>query len=683
METLQWVERGPGIWKTSIGTPEDLDPLSLLGISPRREALQSLGAPPFPLDQAAITTEVSPRRTVIRLPLTADEHIYGLGLQFMRVNHRGRTRYLRVNSDPRQDTGETHAPVPLYLSSEGYGVLVNTARIVTIYCGSTLRRNEPVEIRDRNTDPNWKATPLSELVEIVVPAAGTELYVLAGLTLLGAVQRYNLLCGGGALPPRWGLGFWHRVPLPFSDEEVIQEAREFRQRGFPCDVIGLEPGWHSHSYPCTYEWSPERFPRPAEFVERMAQDGFRINLWEHAWVHPSARIHQKLEPLSGSHTVWGGLAPDYTLEQAQGVLKEQHDAEHLAIGVSGYKLDECDGSELTGASWMFPAHASFPSGHDGEQLRQVYGLLLQKMTTDLFRQRNRRTYGLVRAATTGASSFPSVLYSDLYDHRQFVRALCNASFSGLLWTPEIRGARSAEEWVRRMQVVCFSPLAMLNAWSDRTKPWSYPEVEHIILKYLQLRMRLMPYFYSAFARYHDDGTPPFRAMPLEFGPHPTPAEAASLDADDQYMAGDTLLVAPLFAGELMREVFLPAGVWYDFETGERYEGDRKIRVSPGLDRIPVFARDGAIIPMMPPLDHAPRPGEQVPLEVRYYGTAPGRFRLYDDDGETYAYEQGAYRWWTLEAQVGADGQPRVAITRPEDGWASSYADIRWRFMTTG
>ena len=170
-------------------------------------------------------------------------------------------------------------------------------------------------------------------------------------------------------------------------------------------------------------------------------------------------------------------------------------------------------------------------------------------------------------------------------------------------------------------------------------------------------------------------------MALEVGRYPTSADMDYIDADDQYMVGDSLLVAPLFAGELMREVSLPAGFWYNFETGERYEGGRKARLSPGLDRIPVFARDGAIIPMMPALEHAPRPGEAVPLEVRYYGTAPGRFALYDDDGETYAYEDGRYRWWTLEVQVGADGERRPVVSGPEAGWASSYSALNWKFMT--
>jgi len=235
-----------------------------------------------------------------------------------------------------------------------------------------------------------------------------------------------------------------------------------------------------------------------------------------------------------------------------------------------------------------------------------------------------------------------------------------------------------------MQTVCFSPLAMLNAWSSGTKPWSYPQVEAIIREYIELRMRLLPYFYSAFARYHFDGTPPFRAMALEAAtgsqPASGPDDDALMEIDDQYIAGDSLLVAPLFAGQTEREVLLPAGDWYDFRTGERFAGGQRMRVNPGLAHLPVFARDGAVIPMMPPLPYAPRAGEAVPLEVRHYGTHPGVFSLFDDDGETFAYERGEYRWRKVEVRVAPDGERQGAIEDPEPGWRSSYGEVAWRWF---
>jgi alpha-D-xyloside xylohydrolase len=690
MTDVMWTEQAPGVWSLRIGEADPVTPLALLSVAPRREALESLGAAALPPSVATPVVETVTGNTVVRLPLTATERLFGLGLQFFKVDQRGRTRFLRANSDPRQDTGETHAPVPFLVSSRGYGVLVNTARIVTFYCGSCQRREsrDASGLRDRSRDPQWQATPVSTSLEIVVPGDRVELFAFAGQNLLEVVRRYNLFCGGGALPPRWGLGFWHRVHYQHSDTQTLEEAREFRSRDFPCDVIGLEPGWQSKSYPCSYEWDQERFPDPAGFLAQMRAEGFEVNLWEHGYVSPAARIYPALEPLSGSHTVWGGLVPDLTLPVARGILQQQHETDHVAPGVSGYKLDECDGSELTGSSWMFPAHATFPSGCDGERMRQVYGLLLQKLTLEIFRKRDRRTYGLVRASTAGASSLPYVLYSDLYNHREFVRALCNSGFSGLLWTPEVRAASTPEEWVRRMQVVCFSPLAMLNAWSDATKPWSFPEVEPIIRHYLQLRMRLLPYFYAAFARYYFDGTPPFRALALELdgSDGDVDSELAREGAlDDQYMAGDSLLVAPLFAGETTRKVYLPHGVWYDFDSGQRFEGGRTLQVtlpveSGGLGKLPVFVREGGIVPLMPPLAHAPRAGEMVPLEVRHYGTRPGRFALFDDDGETFAYERGDYAWRVLEVDVSTDGTREGRLSAPPDGRTSSYGEITWSFL---
>ncbi|WP_052487449.1 TIM-barrel domain-containing protein [Gordoniibacillus kamchatkensis] len=467
-----WTEAAPGVWRLTIGERQEVTPLRILAVPPRIEAMERLPQGSLPFEREALQLEEGAGSLILSIPLDATEKLYGFGLQFMRLNQRGRTRYLRVNSDPKQDTGETHAPVPMYVSDRGYGVWVDTSRIVTVYCGSTLRLEDTGEVRDRNVDPAWKATMTASRVEIRLPAEGADVYLIAGPAISDVVRRYNLFCGGGALPPKWGLGFWHRVPKLYSADDTLREAMEFRQRNFPCDVIGLEPGWHSRSYPVTYEWDRGRFPDPGTFVRIMEDHGFRVNLWEHPYVSPDAKLYPKLQPFAGSHTVWGGIAPDYTMPDAQELYKKQHEKEHVELGVAGYKLDECDGSELTNHSWMFPAHAKFPSGLDGEQMRQLYGLLFQKMTSDLYRSRNRRTYGLVRASNAAASSMPYVLYSDLYDHRQFIRALCNSSFSGLLWTPEVRKAQSAEDWVRRMQTVCLSPLAMLNAWGDGTKPWS-------------------------------------------------------------------------------------------------------------------------------------------------------------------------------------------------------------------
>jgi alpha-D-xyloside xylohydrolase len=164
-----------------------------------------------------------------------------------------------------------------------------------------------------------------------------------------------------------------------------------------------------------------------------------------------------------------------------------------------------------------------------------------------------------------------VIYNDCYDHRQYIAGLCNAGLAGLLFTPEARGAGDGESWLRRLQAVCLSPLAMINAWADGTKPWSFPEVEDEVRDVMLLRIRLLPYLYTAFAHYCFEGVPPVRPMILEpaFRLPDASFEQGALDSTDnpyndamrreildQFMLGPDLLVAPLFAGEAERTIVL-------------------------------------------------------------------------------------------------------------------------------
>ncbi len=208
---------------------------------------------------------------VMRFPLGSNEQLYGLGLQFQTINQRDQVRHMKADHYGGVDNGRTHAPCPFYVSSEGYGVFINTPNYVSFYMGCLNPKDalNPPKEKDRNRDESWSAVPSSDQVEVSVQAEETEIIVFGGPTALDVVRRYNLYCGGGCLPPKWGLGIWHRVPALYNDHDVIKEVNEFEEKDFPVDVIGLEPGWHSKSYPCTYEWDEERFPNPKEFYTRL------------------------------------------------------------------------------------------------------------------------------------------------------------------------------------------------------------------------------------------------------------------------------------------------------------------------------------------------------------------------------------------------------------------------------
>jgi alpha-D-xyloside xylohydrolase len=339
--------------------------------------------------------------------------------------------------------------------------------------------------------------------------------------------------------------------------------------------------------------------------------------------------------------------------------------------------------------------AVFPSGHDAEQLRQSYGLLVQRLIFEMFRRANLRTLGQVRGTNAGASPFPFVIYNDNYAFDEYVTAIANSSFAGVLWSPEVREG-DGEDMLRRVQAVSFSPLALFNGWATSTKLWTHAAVVDEIRSAILLRMRLLPYWYTAFARYHFDGTPVVRAMPLVAGFEPAgPAGSGRLDATanpyaagrvaeakDQFMVGESLLVAPIAPGVKTRTVALPAGKWFDFHTGRLAgEGPTRVEVTPALSQIPLFVKDGGLVPLAPERQWAPGPDELLSLEVRHYGLRPGTLDLYDDDGETFDYERGERSWTRLSVERDERGSWKGTITPDASGKPWRYRNVTWRFMT--
>jgi alpha-D-xyloside xylohydrolase len=690
-QQLKWTTVAPGVWKAVIGKPDAYNLLTASGAKPYVAGLAKMGSGNFPFLQGEIAATINDGKTYLRFPLNKEEQLYGFGLNFQTVHQRGRIMQLHVDHYGGRDDGRTHSPTPFYVSSKGYGVFINSSRYINVYAGSAARKdskNPPVE-KDRNTDKSWQAHPYSDAVEMLVPAAGVEMYVFAGPTTLDAVRRFNLFNGGGPLPPRWGLGFTQRVKSLYTSEEVIKEAQTFEEKGYPLDFIGLEPGWQSKSYPGTFEWDKSRYPQPASFVKQMADMGIKLNLWINPYFSKSASFYNALKPYTASHTVWVGEVPDFNIPQARKIFFGQLQKNQVNIGVSGYKIDEVDGND----HYLWPDVATFPSGKSAEQMRQTYALLTMRYSLEMFHQQNRRTYGLVRANNAGGVSFPYVIYNDYYNHEDFITALINSGTAGVLWTPEVRASKTSEEWLRRFQTVIFSPMAMINAWASGTKPWSYPEVAEQVKELALLRMQMMPYWYSEFAKYHFQGTPPFRGMHLEqgFKPDVKKETVGSLEENpyalavlkeikDQYMAGEFLLVAPLFTGQKSRKIVLPKGKWFDFYTGKYAGNGEVLTVEPGLNKIPVYVKDGGIIPMIKARLHAPKLNEKVDLEIRVYGTKPSTYMLYDDDGETFNYEKGEYSFREIKVERNTEGLLTGTISEAQKGKPNTVGNVRWKFM---
>lgn len=545
--------------KITFGTPEKLVPTAFCkNLNYQETKLQ--------YDIDSIQFKTTDRGCLIEFPLRPKEQIYGFGLQLKGFNHKNHKLRLKTNSDPASYTGDSHAPVPFFVTTNGYGMYFDTARHIEVHCGYTKKRNR---VANEN---NAVITDVSELyaksdsnettvMSVDIPVAkGIDIYLFEGKNILDVVAQYNMFSGGGCEVPQWGLGVFYRAYGKSTGDQIIEVADYFRSHDLPCDIMGLEPGWQSSSYSCSYVWDQERFKNYREVVKHLIDNGFHINLWEHAFIHASSPLYQKMYDLSGDYEVWEGLVPDFSMEEAQKEFADYHRENFVELGIDGFKLDECDDSDFVN-DWSFPDCAEFPGGMDGEQYHQMFGILY--MQTIMKALAGRQTLSEVRNAGALAASYPFVLYSDLYDHEDFIRGTVNSGFSGILWTPELRDAVSKKDLLRRLQTTVFSVQCLINAWYCEKIPWAEFDCEDEVRELLKIREQLVPMLKDAFDNYHRCGIPPVRALVADYTD-----DEQTYEIDDEYIFCGNLIVAPLTAKSDTRKVYLPKGSWCDWYTKE-------------------------------------------------------------------------------------------------------------------
>ena len=259
-----------------------------------------------------------------------------------------------------------------------------------------------------------------------------------------------------------------------------------------------------------------------------------------------------------------------------------------------------------------------------------------------------------RSNYIGASNQPFVVASDLYDHSDFLMGTVNCGFSGLVWSPEVRQTKSEEELLRRLELVSLSPYCCINMWMVPQAPWKQWEYklnrEGILLDnadeltakcrvILERRMQLLPYLYTAYFKYRKDGTPPVKAVIMNYQD-----DENTYELWDEYLFGDDILIAPFIAdkSEKTRNVYLPKGIWYDFHTGEKIEGGKTFEVEGEGKAIPMYVRKGAILPIAAVRQYVPAQGEQFEITLRVYGDGKAECTLFEDDTTTFDFEKGVY-----------------------------------------
>lgn len=662
----QQIEKvAPGIYKVTYGTPEKIRPTDFKEQAAIKalQDMENINEPPIKLDE--IKFRQTQKGVVAEMTMDTSERIYGFGLQVNSFEQRGMRRDIRTNSWVIGNVGFSHAPMPFYISSKGYGILINSSRYVTFYMGSQQALKQSIDIKESLKDEISNAVSPATLynknykssndVQILVNGAqGMEIYIFAGPSIRNVLERYNLYSGGGAIPPLWGLGFKYRAKNTFNDKEVLRFTKYFRDNHIPCDMFGLEPGWQSSTYSCSYVWNKNNFPNPDSVLDIIHGMNYKLNLWEHAYVHPSSPIFDSIVPFSGNYAVWKGAVPDFITPQARNIFGNYHKRNFIDKNISAFKLDECDAAyyQEAGAEWSFSDIAQFPSGIDGEQMRQLFGLLYQKNIWEQYRKANKRTMLEVRASHLFAAPYGAAIYTDMYDHGDFVRMIANSGFAGVNWSPEVRETTSDGDLLRRLQTIVMSSHMVVDCWFLKNLPWfqydkdknnrdeflpHFKELEQKAKKLIELRMSLIPYLYEAFAKYHFEGTPPFRALVMDY-----PADTAVWKTDNEYMMGESLLCAPFLNGTSTRDIYFPKGTtWFDFNTNKKYEGGKKYTITMSLDQIPLFVKDGTILPLAKPVEYI-TPQTVFEITCRIYGNPKMPARLFEDNSYTFDFEKGQY-----------------------------------------
>lgn len=566
----------------------------------------------------------------------ADAAFYGLGEKASALNHAGR-RFELWNVDAATYTRGTD---PLYLGVP-FLVAQRGAQAVGLFLDDPHRA--------------WLDVGATAPGAVDLRAAGGELrlYLLAG-TPAQVLERYTWLTGRARLPPLWALGFHQSRYSYFPQARVLALAKELRRRRLPCDVLHLDIH-HMDGYRC-FTWHPERFPAPRAMLDELHGLGFKALCIVDPGikVDPGYRVYDEAlarrffltwpdgEPFTGP--VWPGPChfPDFSREEVRAWWGEQYRG-LLDDGVDAFWNDMNEAALLT-----VPPGAGVPdvvqhAGGDHAALHNEYGALMARASAEGLRRLRpgQRPVLLTRAGWAGVQRDALHWTGDnrsTWDHlRLSLQMVLGLGYSGVPFTgPDtggFTGGPSPELFARWMQLSSLLPFFRVHSvlGSPPQEPFAFgPRVEALSRAALERRYRLLPYLYTAAWQATQTGAPLARAMAFAF-----PADRRFASTDDQFMLGDALLVAPVLErGARAREVLLPEGAWHDFETGERYEGGRAVRCEAPLERLPLYARAGAVVPLWPVQQHVgERPLAELQLELRAYPGA-GESLLYEDDGET-------------------------------------------------
>ena len=529
-------------------------------------------------------------RATLSFECKADECFAGTGERFTKMDLSGHTFFLKNQDGQGVNNRRTYKNIPFYLSSRLYGTFYHT-------CAHSKLSLADVSTRS---------------VEFLSDQALLDVFLIAGDSVEEILRGYRDLTGYPSMPPLWSFGIWMSRMTYFSADEVEEICRRMRAEHYPCDVIHLDTGWFRTDWLCEWKFNEERFPDPKAFIHRLKEQGYRVSLWQLPYVAEDAEQidearrndyialltrQQASEGSNFSALDYAGTI-DFTYPAAtnwyKGLLKNL-----LDMGVACIKTDFGENIHMDARYKGMPP----------ELLNNLYALLYQKAAYEVTKEVTGDGIVWARAAWAGCQRYPLHWGGDSCSSWDgmagSLKGGLHFGLSGFaFWSHDVPGFHTLPNfmnsivddkvYMRWTQFGVFSSHMRYHGTNKR-EPWHYPAIAPLVKKWWKLRYRLLPYLVEQSRKATETGYAVLRALVFEH-----PEDRVCWHIDDEYYFGDDFLVAPVMNSDDCRDIYLPEGDWVNFFTGERLRGGRWLYgVKVPLEEMPVFVREGAVIPIYP------------------------------------------------------------------------------------
>jgi len=529
--------------------------------------------------------------SVEKFDLHPHEAIFGLGEKFMPLNKVGQTIDLNMTEAHGVTTPRSYKNIPFFVSTKGYGVFFNHSSRITFWVGSMSTADIQIATEDDFLD----------------------YYVILG-DIKQLLSQYTDITGKGVVPPKWTFGYWQSKISYKSAEETLNIAQKLRENKIPCDVIHLDTHWFKKDWFCDLEFDKVRFPDPEAYMTELAKMGFNISLWQLPYIAEGSQLFDELKAVDGFvKNKEGGLYDircgfnffppgtrvsciDFTNPKAVQIYQKWL-RKLFKLGAKVIKTDFGEDAPVDGIYY---------DGTPGYQVHNLYPLLYNRAVAEVTKEETGDIVVWGRSAWAGCQRYPLQWGGDSSPNwANMVPQLEGGLSFGLsgfqFWSQDIGGflgQTGGNLLIRWMQMGMFLSHSRIHGSGDRELYKFEPEVLRICRNYINLRYQLMPYIYGSAFSCVEQSLPMARALVVDYQNDPT-----VWNISDEYLFGDSILVAPITDPSNKRAVYLPEGTWTDWWTGEQLEGRRWIDIEADIETLPLYVREGAIIPVGPVMQY--------------------------------------------------------------------------------